>query len=73
MVAKVLTTETIRSISYLLAENGDGMLIQFKTRKDRIAFAEWLEDLRTDAQRSPAERSEEVRQQMSLWSPELSE
>ena len=69
----MLSTETIRGVRNWLTKNEDELLVRFDGQKERNAFAQWLNDLQKEAQRSPQERYEKVCRQMNPSSPELSE
>lgn len=69
----VLTTDAVRAIVSMLAKNDDELVIRFRDKINRDAFARWLRGLQADAAESPAERYEVVRQQMNSLNPSVSE
>lgn len=73
MPRSILETKTIQAIQHSMAWGEDELLMRFGSTEGRDAFQRWLKGLKEDAQQSPAERFEEVRQKTDPQSPIHSE
>lgn len=69
----VLATGVVHDVVDMLAKNDDELIVRFRGKISRDAFVWWLKGLQEDAERSPAERYEVVRQQMGSSNPSASE